>query len=77
MASNDNNAPTEATPSLESRITKDSEPTTVPSTDGATENMNGSGLAEPEYDVQVTLNDMQADPNNPLFSVKSFEQLQL
>ncbi|WFD33445.1 RNA helicase [Malassezia cuniculi] len=34
-------------------------------------------LSEPKYDVQVTLADQQADPNSPLFSVKSFEQLGL
>jgi ATP-dependent RNA helicase DDX19/DBP5 len=36
-----------------------------------------SGLSEPEYDVEVTLADMQADPNNPLFSVKDFKDLNL
>jgi ATP-dependent RNA helicase DDX19/DBP5 len=35
------------------------------------------GLDEPEYDVQVSLADLQADPNNPLFSVKEFSQLGL
>jgi ATP-dependent RNA helicase DDX19/DBP5 len=38
---------------------------------------NGSGLAEPEYDVEVTLADMQADPSNPLYSVKDFKDLSL
>lgn len=37
----------------------------------------GPGLEEPEYDVEVSLADMQADPNNPLYSVKSFNELQL
>ncbi|KAF2746234.1 DEAD-domain-containing protein [Sporormia fimetaria CBS 119925] len=45
--------------------------------DGAAEPSNGSGLQEPEYDVEVKLADLQADPNNPLFSAKSFEELQL
>ncbi|KAF2462163.1 P-loop containing nucleoside triphosphate hydrolase protein [Lineolata rhizophorae] len=45
--------------------------------DGAPEAMGGSGLREPEYDVEVTLSDLQADPNNPLYSVKSFEELNL
>ncbi|KAF2670222.1 ATP-dependent RNA helicase DBP5 [Microthyrium microscopicum] len=35
------------------------------------------GLAEPEYDVQVSLADLQADPNNPLYSVQKFEDLKL
>lgn len=46
-------------------------------TDGATQELNGSGLQEPEFDVEVKLSDMQADPNNPLFSSQSFEDLGL
>ncbi|KAK5124691.1 hypothetical protein LTR85_001404 [Meristemomyces frigidus] len=47
-------------------------------TDGATTWMNGSaGLDEPEFDVNVKLADLQDDPNNPLYSVKSFEELKL
>lgn len=38
---------------------------------------HGSTLQEPEFNVEVKLADLQADPNNPLFSAKSFEQLQL
>lgn len=45
--------------------------------DGASAEQAGSSLQEPEYDVQVKLADMQADPNNPLFSAKTFEQLGL
>lgn len=45
--------------------------------DGASEVLGGSNLHEPEYDVEVKLSDLQADPNNPLFSVKSFEDLGL
>ncbi|KAI9813424.1 MAG: RNA helicase required for poly(A+) mRNA export [Pycnora praestabilis] len=45
--------------------------------DGASEDQQGSHLQEPEYDVQVKLSDIQADPNNPLYSVKSFEELGL
>lgn len=36
-----------------------------------------STLVESSHDVKVTLADQQADPNSPLFSVKSFEQLGL
>ncbi|PWN49299.1 ATP-dependent RNA helicase DBP5, partial [Violaceomyces palustris] len=36
-----------------------------------------SDLREPEHEVQVTLADQQADPNSPLFSIKSFEELGL
>jgi len=46
--------------------------------DGATTWMKGSeGLDEPEFDVNVKLADLQADPNNPLFSAKTFEELKL
>lgn len=47
--------------------------------DGAAEDQGGSGLQEPEYDVNVKLSDLQAnaDPNNPLFSAKTFEELNL
>ena len=45
--------------------------------DGATEPFGGSELQEPEFDVEVKLADMQADPNNPLYSVSSFQQLGL
>jgi len=45
--------------------------------DGATTEKHGSELREPEYDVDVKLSDLQADPNNPLHSVKTFEELGL
>ncbi|EXJ81935.1 ATP-dependent RNA helicase DBP5 [Capronia coronata CBS 617.96] len=49
----------------------------VPQVDGATAPFGGSDLQEPEFDVEVKLADMQADPNNPLYSAASFEQLGL
>ncbi|KAI5290956.1 RNA helicase required for poly(A+) mRNA export [Ascosphaera aggregata] len=48
----------------------------IPQVDGAAA-VTGDNLQEPEYDVQVKLSDIQADPNNPLYSVKSFEDLGL
>lgn len=45
--------------------------------DGAVPQIGGSALREPEFDVEVKLSDMQADPNNPLYSAKSFEELGL
>ncbi|CCK68743.1 ATP-dependent RNA helicase DBP5 KNAG_0B03010 [Huiozyma naganishii CBS 8797] len=36
-----------------------------------------SNLVNSEYEVKVKLADIQADPNSPLFSVKSFDQLGL
>ena len=49
----------------------------VPQMDGATEPFGGSQLQEPEYQVEIKLADMQADPNNPLYSASSFDQLGL
>ena len=47
-------------------------------TDGATGALNGeTRIFEPSYDVDVKLSDLQQDPNNPLNSVKSFEELGL
>lgn len=45
--------------------------------DGATSELHGSELQEPDYTVEVKLSDLQADPNNPLYSVKSFDDLGL
>lgn len=45
--------------------------------DGAGQDYKGSALQEPDYSVEVKLSDLQADPNNPLYSVKSFEDLGL
>ena len=82
--------PGKTTPSLASRITRDppAESTTQPESsanggvgnsqvDGAPTSMGGRGLQEPEYEVEIKLADMQADPNNPLYSVKSFDELDL
>lgn len=61
----------EAKPETESSVSK-------AQTDGATEALNGgSGIYEPSYEVDVKLSDLQADPNNPLNSIKSFEELGL
>jgi hypothetical protein len=49
----------------------------IPQMDGATEPFNGSQLHEPDYLVELKLADMQADPNNPLYSIKSFDELGL
>lgn len=44
--------------------------------DGADDNQHGSALVDSkEADVEVKLSDMQADPDNPLFSVTSFDKL--
>ena len=49
----------------------------VPQTDGSSAPLGGSDLHEPDYTVEVKLSDLQADPNNPLYSVKSFGELGL
>ena len=47
-------------------------------TDGASERMGGEmGVIEPNYEVEIKLADIQANPNDPLYSIKSFEQLGL
>jgi hypothetical protein len=50
---------------------------TITQSDGAPTALNGSQLEEPDYDVEVHLSDLQADPNNPLYSAKTFEELDL
>jgi ATP-dependent RNA helicase DDX19/DBP5 len=45
--------------------------------DGAVPEGDAPALADTKFNVEVKLADLQADPNNPLFSVKSFEDLQL
>lgn len=80
------NSPDETDPpaetNLDSKVAEDvpkedAPKTATDQTDGAGEPFGGSGLHEPEYNVQVKLADMQADPNNPLFSATTFEQLGL
>lgn len=47
-------------------------------TDGASElQLGNAGLSEPEFNVNVKLSDMQADPEDPLFSIKNFSDLNL
>ena len=66
--------------SLEDRITAPSDDQKIDwsddngQLDGATqENQGSSMMTEPEFDVEVKL----IDPNSPLFSIKSFEELGL
>lgn len=46
-------------------------------TKDAKESSAGENLVKSTYEVKVKLADLQADPNSPLFSVKSFEELGL
>ncbi|KAI5210185.1 DEAD-domain-containing protein [Aureobasidium subglaciale] len=67
-------APAPAQPAAE---TTTEQAPTDDQTDGASEFQMGSSLLEPEFDVNVKLNDLQGDPNNPLYSVKQFSDLNL
>lgn len=62
---------------LKTETTAKGSSSSIPQTDGAGEELGGSNLQEPEYDVEVKLSDIQADPNNPLYSIKSFNELGL
>ena len=47
-------------------------------TDGASGPAGGSsGIYDPSYEVNVQLSDLQANPDDPLYSIKSFEELGL
>ncbi|KIV97495.1 hypothetical protein PV10_01245 [Exophiala mesophila] len=68
----------EEPPSIDSlKIGQDTDSPAIPQTDGAAGENGGSSLHEPDYQVEIKLADMQADPNNPLYSAKSFEELGL
>ena len=74
----DETATTPHQPSLEPAATTGNEPTAIPQVDGAVGVLGGSsGIMEPSYDVDVKLSDMQANPDNPLYSIKSFQELGL
>ncbi len=67
-----------STPSKSQAAKTDDGSLDMAQTDGSTTFTGGSGgLEEPEFDVNVKLADLQEDPNNPLYSAKSFSDLQL
>lgn len=67
-----------AAPAVQKEAEKDMSSVSGAQTDGAGESMGGeNGVIEPSYDVDVKLSDMQANPDDPLYSIKSFEQLGL
>lgn len=53
------------------------EPVAIETFDGASEAQNGSALVDNDYEVELTLADQQLDPDSPLFSVQTFEELKL
>lgn len=69
-------APAAPAPATEKKEEKEEKTESIPQADGAA-STTGDNLQEPEYDVEVKLSDMQADPNNPLYSIKSFGDLGL
>jgi ATP-dependent RNA helicase DDX19/DBP5 len=53
-------------------------PEEIKQTDGASEPLGGNDIVEnSKFDVHVKLSDLQANPNDPLYSIKSFEDLGL
>ena len=67
-------SPSQSKPQIQPEASK----AAVEQTDGASNAQNGSaGVIEPEFAVNVKLADAQADPSNPLYSIKTFEQLGL
>ena len=63
--------------SVNTESTKDATSLEEAQKDGANTFLNGSGLDEPAFDVNVKLADLQADPNDPLYSIQSFKDLKL
>lgn len=65
-----------APPAVKSKAETEMSSLAAAQTDGATSEANGgSGIVDSTYDVDIKLADIQANPNDPLYSVKSFEQL--
>ena len=52
---------------------KPEETPAIPQLDGGTQGQGGSGIEEPEFDVEVKL----INEDSPLYSLKSFEELGL
>ena len=53
-------------------------PAEIKQNDGASEPLGGNQIIETSgFDVHVKLSDLQANPNDPLYSIKSFEDLGL
>ena len=66
------------TPAVNTKTEKETSEVSNAQTDGATAPAGGSsGIYDPSYEVNVKLSDLQANPDDPLFSIKSFEELGL
>ena len=77
VSANPNSTPSGFDPTTDSATITTGKMPNIPQMDGATEPFNGSQLHEPDYMVELKLADMQADPNNPLYSIKSLDELGL
>lgn len=63
---------------VSSPAVEEAPPTKMSQIDGASEPLGGNNFVENSgYDVHVKLSDIQANPNDPLYSIKSFEDLGL
>ncbi len=63
---------------VSSPIQEAAPPEEIKQTDGASEPLGGNDIVEnSKFDVHVKLSDLQANPNDPLYSIKSFEDLGL
>lgn len=69
-------APASTAAASDAKPAADAAPAAGPSSPTQAKDKDGN-LLESKYDVTVTLADQQADPNSPLYSVKSFDQLGL
>ncbi|KAH3685314.1 hypothetical protein WICPIJ_003711 [Wickerhamomyces pijperi] len=76
--------PVKAAEQKEPKKEEAEEETTEESTDASAKDESSEalvpqseGLISSQYEVQVKLADLQADPNSPLYSIKSFEELGL
>ena len=65
-------------PAVSAKAEKEMSDVSNAQTDGASGSMGGSsGIYDPSYEVNVKLSDLQANPDDPLYSIKSFEELGL
>lgn len=63
---------------VSSPAAEEAPPADLKQTDGASEALGGNNIVENSgFDVHVKLSDLQANPNDPLYSIKSFEDLGL
>ena len=67
----------EAKPDSEAKAADDGATAGDAQVDGNVEHLGGSGLVEPEYEVEVKLSELQQDSSTPFYSVQTFSDLHL